>query len=103
MEPPQTESIDWAATLVEPAERALVMSLMRYPEVLANAADLGEPHQLSQYLRDLAHEFHSYYNAHQILVDDEAVRAARLRLITAVGQVIRNGLTVLGISAPERM
>jgi len=55
------------------------------------------------YLKDLAAEFHSYYNAERFLVDDERVRAARLALVSAVGQVLRNGLAVLGLSAPEQM
>jgi len=62
-----------------------------------------EPHALTQYLRDLAQEFHAYYNSNKILVDDGGVRTARLHLIAAVRQVLANGLALLGISAPESM
>jgi arginyl-tRNA synthetase len=61
------------------------------------------PHQAGFYLRELANHFHSYYNSHQILVEDAALRDARLNLISAVQQVLRNGLGLLGVSAPESM
>ena len=64
---------------------------------------LHEPHQLAHYLRELANEFHTYYNAHQFLVEDNSLRDARLTLIQAVRQIIGNGLTLLGVSAPETM
>ena len=66
------------------------------------ARDLA-PHQVTFYLKDLAQEFHSYYNAERFLVDDRRVRDARLALVVAAGQVLRNGLAVLGIAAPEQM
>ncbi len=89
--------------LTEAHELALLASLSRYPEIVESAASLHEPHQLSHYLRELANEFHTYYNAHQFLVERDNLRDARLNLIQAVGQVIRNGLSLLGVSAPESM
>jgi len=89
--------------LSESHEQALLVSLSRYPEVLEAAAINHEPHQVAHYLRDLANEFHTYYNAHQFLVDDADIRDARLTLNLAVKQVIKNGLELLGVSAPEAM
>jgi arginyl-tRNA synthetase len=89
--------------LTEAHEQALMTSLSRYPEVVESAALNEEPHQLTHYLRELANDFHTYYNAHQFLVEDEALRDARLKLILAGRQVLRNGLNLLGVSAPERM
>jgi len=89
--------------LIETHEQALIEKLARYPEILEKAALKYEPHLLIQYLRELANDFHTYYNAHQFLVDNDALRDARLNLIGAVRQIISNGLTLLGISAPEAM
>lgn len=89
--------------LVEPHEQALMRLLSRYPEVIEQAALKAEPHQLTQYLRELATEFHAYYNAHPFLVEDGRLRDARLKLILATRQVLRNGLGLLGVSAPESM
>lgn len=89
--------------LGESHEQALLTLMTRYPEVIQQAAGQCAPHTLAHYLRDLADAFHSYYNAHQFLVDDESLRNARLCLILAVRQVIFNGLSLLGVSAPERM
>ncbi len=89
--------------LTEVHEQALLQLLNRYPEMIESAASNHEPHQIAQYLRDLAAGFHTYYNAHTFLVDDEHLRDARLALITATRQVIRNGLTLLGVAAPESM
>ncbi len=89
--------------LHEQHEQSLLVSLSRYPEILETAALNHEPHQLAHYLRDLANEFHTYYNAHQFLVDETKLRDARLTLILAVKQVIKNGLQLLGVSAPEAM
>ncbi len=89
--------------LSEAHEQALLTRLARYPEALEAAALNHEPHQLAHFLRDLANEFHTYYNAHQFLVDDAALRDARLCLIRAVRQVLANGLNLLGVSAPESM
>ncbi|TFG82756.1 MAG: arginine--tRNA ligase [Chromatiales bacterium] len=89
--------------LSEPHEQALIISLSRYPETLEAAAINHEPHQLTHYLRELANDFHTYYNAHTFLVDDARVRNARLNLIEATRQVIANGLGLLGVSAPDTM
>ena len=89
--------------LVEPHEQALLASLSRFPEVIEAAATLRAPHALVHYLRDLANDFHTYYNAHQFLVDDADLRDARLTLIQGLRQVVRNGLGLLGVSAPEAM
>ena len=91
------------ARLTEPHELALIQRLARYPEVLEAAATAYEPHQVAYYLRELAYDFHTYYGAHTFLVDDTAVRDARLNLIVATRQVIANGLKLLGVSAPETM
>lgn len=89
--------------LTEPHEQALITRLGRYPELIEAAATQHEPHQLAHYLRELANDFHTYYNAHQFLVDDPDLRNARLALIAATRQVIANGLGLLGVSAPETM
>jgi arginyl-tRNA synthetase len=89
--------------LTEDHEIALLGALARYPEVLERAALLYEPHQVIHYLRDLAHEFHTYYNAHQFLVEDACIRDARLNLVCAVRQVLANGLGLLNINTPESM
>jgi arginyl-tRNA synthetase len=91
------------ARLAETHELALIQKLSRYPEVLEAAALAYEPHQLAHYLRELAYDFHTYYGAHTFLVDDAALRDARLNLIVATRQVIANGLGLLGVSAPEAM
>ena len=84
-------------------ERALLRRLADFPDEIALAAREFAPHQLTFYLKDLAQEFHSYYNAERFLVDDARVRHARLALIVATGQVLRNGLGILGIVAPNEM
>jgi arginyl-tRNA synthetase len=91
------------AKLTEEHEILLLGTLARYPEVLECAALQYEPHQLVHYLRVLAHEFHTYYNAHQFLVDDASIRDARLNLVCAVKQVLANGLGLLNINTPESM
>lgn len=91
------------AKLVEPHEKALIRRLTFFPELLEAAATALEPHQVAHYLRELAGDFHTYYNAHQFLVDDVDLRNARLNLVAATRQVIQNGLKLLGVSAPERM
>ena len=85
------------------AERDLVTALSKYPETVKQAAANFEPHQLANYLRDLASDYHAYYNGHKMLIEDEALRNARITLSMAVRQVIANGLTILGVSAPEQM
>ncbi|WP_029414334.1 arginine--tRNA ligase [Acidovorax radicis] len=83
--------------------QALMLQLAKYPEMLTAAADGEAPHDVTFYLRDLAASYHSYYDAERILVDDEAVKKARLALVAATAQVLHNGLAVLGVSAPARM
>jgi arginyl-tRNA synthetase len=91
------------ARLSEPHEKALIRRVTYYPELLEAAARALEPHQLAHYLRDLAGDFHTYYNAHTFIVDDVGLRNARLNLVAATRQVLENGLKLLGVSAPERM
>lgn len=89
--------------LTEEHEKALLRRLDRYPELVANAARDNEPHTVATYLRELAGDFHTWYNAHKMLVEEQDVRDARIALSEAVRQVIRNGLDLLGVSAPETM
>jgi len=84
-------------------EVALIKRLAHYPELLSSAAQALEPHQIAHYLRELAGDFHTYYNAHQFLVEDATLRNARLNLVLATKYVIANGLALLGVSAPEKM
>jgi len=84
-------------------EKTLLQRLIDYPQVIESAAEDLAPHLIAFYLKDLAADFHSYYNASRFLVEDEGVKLARLALIAAVAQVMRNGLTLLGVSAPEKM
>jgi arginyl-tRNA synthetase len=89
--------------LSTPREAALLRRLSEYPEVLVEAADEMAPHQLAFYLKDCAADLHSYYNAERVLVDDESLKRARLALLLATRQVLRNGLALLGVSAPDKM
>ena len=91
------------ARLDNERELALCARLTAFPEAVQNAASDYAPHQIAFYLKDLAGEFHSYYNAERMLVDDEGLKLARLALAAAVRQVIRNGLALLGVSAPDSM
>ncbi|HEU0199261.1 MAG TPA: arginine--tRNA ligase [Burkholderiaceae bacterium] len=91
------------APLAGPKELALLRRLAEYPEMLASAAEELAPHQVAFYLKDLAADFHGFYNAERVLVDDAGTRDARLALLAATRQVLRNGLGLLGVSAPERM
>jgi arginyl-tRNA synthetase len=91
------------APLASVQELALLHRLSEYPEAVENAARDLAPHGVAFYLRELATEFHSYYNSTRMLVEDEPVRLARLALATAVRQVLHNGLALLGVSAPEKM
>jgi arginyl-tRNA synthetase len=91
------------ALLTAPTEAALMLKLADYPQMLANAATSLSPHDVTFYLRDVAGLFHSYYGAERFLVDDAELTRARLALLVATRQVIRNALTVLGVAAPERM
>lgn len=99
----QTKALKDVSSLTEPHEIKLLANLARYPDVIENAAITYEPHQLAYYLKDLANDFHTYYNANQFIVEDNAIRNARLVLIEATKQVIKNGLALLGVSAPEVM
>ena len=89
--------------LGETQEVELLKQLARFPEIVSRAASNAEPQQVANYLRELAAEFHAYYNAHKVAVDDDTVRAARLALSEGVRQVLANGLDLLGVSAPEVM
>lgn len=89
--------------LTEHQEQELINLLSRYPEVIENAAKDCEPHQLAYYLRELATNLHSYYNAVPLLCEPEALRCARLCLIKGVKQVLANGMNILGVSTPEKM
>ena len=89
--------------LASETELALIKSLVKYPEVIQNAASSFEPHQVAYYLRDVATEFHSFYNKERILDCEPSLRSARLDLIDAVRQVLANGLDTLGVSTPESM
>jgi len=89
--------------LVETHEKALMTSLSRYAEIIELAANNRAPQHLVHYLRDLANELHSYYNAHQFIVDDDDLRNARLALINATRTVIASGLGIIGVSAPDTM
>ena len=89
--------------LAEPQEKSLMTSLSRYPEIVELAANNRAPQTLVHYLRDLANDFHTYYNAHAFITDDANLRDARLYLISATRNVIANGLGIIGVSAPESM
>jgi len=89
--------------LSSPYEEALLRRLADYPAEIASAARDFAPHQLTVYLKELAREFHSYYNAERFLVDDPVQKRARLALVVATGQVLKNGLAMLGLGAPEQM
>ena len=99
----QDIGIEHLHLLSEAAEEDCISLLARYSDLLHNAAITHEPHLLVNYLRDLAGNFHSYYNSHQFLVDHEPTRQARLTLVNAILQIMANGLELLGISAPETM
>ena len=91
------------AKLESEQETHLATELAKYPDIVARAALVYEPHQIAYYLKDLAHGLHSYYNANQFIVEDEITRQSRLTLISAVQQVLQNGLAIIGVSAPEKM
>ncbi|KAF3996898.1 arginine--tRNA ligase [Glaciimonas immobilis] len=89
--------------LSAPREASLMAKLAAYPDMLEHALEELGPHQVAFYLRDLAGELHSYYNAERVLVDDNQLKLARLALMVATRQVLRNGMALIGISAPNRM
>ncbi|MCE9633357.1 MAG: arginine--tRNA ligase [Methylophilales bacterium] len=91
------------APLTAEHELALMQRLAEFPELVETAAQELAPSNVANYLKELASDLHSYYNAQQFLVDDEKIRLARLALITATRQVIRSGLNLLGVNAPEKM
>ena len=89
--------------LDSPAAQSLMLILAKYPTMLTEAAKGFAPHDVTFYLRDLASSYHSYYDAERILVDDVPTKLARLALIAATAQVLKNGLAILGVSAPDKM
>jgi len=89
--------------LIAPTENALLARLAAFEETLETVITDLSPHHLCYYLRDLAGDFHSFYNAEKVLVDDPALRSARLGLLLATRTVLRRGLALLGVSAPQRM
>jgi len=91
------------SALTQDAEIDMIKLLYLFPEVVEGAALLREPHRLAYYLQDLAANFHQYYNKHRFLVEDEGLAKARLALVRAISTVIVNGLTLMGVSAPESM
>ncbi len=99
----EASGLEHLTLLVEPHELQLLGTMARYPDIILSAAHQYEPHLLTNYLRDLANDFHAYYNSHQFLVEDKALRDARLALITATRQILTNGLKLLGVSTPETM
>ena len=98
----QLKDVDLSA-LDSPQAQALMLLLAKYTDMLSHAASGFAPHDVAFYLRELAACYHSYYDAERILVDDEAVKLARLALVAATAQVLHNGLAVLGVSAPRKM
>ncbi len=89
--------------LIEPQELQLIKRVSAFPEIVQQCAVQRAPHSLVHYLRDLANDFHTYYSAHQFLIEDAALRDARVALALAAQVVIRNGLRLLGVSAPDTM
>ena len=96
-------SISDLLILTEDNERALLVLLSRYPEIVELASVNRAPQNIVHYLRGLSADFHSYYNAHKMLVDDEKLRNARISLALGIRQVLYNGLSLLGVNAPDRM
>jgi arginyl-tRNA synthetase len=101
-DPASLNSVD-LSPLDSPQAQALMLLLAKYPDMLSDAARDFAPHDVTFYLRELAASYHSYYDAERILVDDEAVKLARLALVKATAQVLHNGLSVLGVDAPQKM
>ncbi len=101
----ENEAEDEAAVamLKEPEEIRLIKTMARYPEVVRCSVEFMEPHRITFYLMDLAASFHAYYNKHRVLTDEPVLSRGRLYLVSAVKKVIRNGLTLLGVGAPEKM
>jgi arginyl-tRNA synthetase len=99
----KSDASESAGLLCQDEEIRMIKALARYPQVMETAGQNLEPHRIAFYLMDLAGLFHSFYNKHKVLTDDIALSSARLFLISAVQTVIKNGLVLLGISAPEQM
>lgn len=99
----QEKGINNLNLLTEPQELQLISTLGKYQTALTSAAVQHEPHILTNYLRDVATDFHGFYNAHPFLVDEEPLRQARLGLISATRQILVNGLKLIGVSTPEQM
>jgi arginyl-tRNA synthetase len=91
------------SSLEAPQAQTLMLQLAKYPEMLTAAAKDFAPHDVTFYLRELAANLHSYYDAERVLVDDETLKKARLALVAACAQVLHNGLAILGVSAPSKM
>jgi len=91
------------SSLLVPQAQTLMLQLAKYPEMLSAASESFAPHDVTFYLRELAANLHSYYDAERVLVDDEQLKKARLALVAACAQVLHNGLAVLGVSAPNKM
>jgi arginyl-tRNA synthetase len=89
--------------LLVPQAQTLMLQLAKYPDMLTSASETFAPHDVTFYLRELAANLHSYYDAERVLVDDEQLKHARLALVAACAQVLHNGLAVLGVSAPDKM
>jgi arginyl-tRNA synthetase len=89
--------------LTEAQEDALIKELDKYADTVKQAGEQRAPHMIANYLKDLAAAFHTFYNAHKVLVDEAKVRQARVALCIATKQVLRSGLDLLGVSAPESM
>ena len=98
-----SDGLQHLALLDQPEEQSLALALSKFPDVLSGATKRLEPHAVANYLRDVAAEFHSFYNAHKIIDDNAELTLARLSLATATRYVIANGLRILGVSAPEAM
>src|SRR6185503_13586214 len=95
--------LDKLDLLDEPTEQALIATLLRFPEEVETAAANCAPHSIVYYLRQVANPFHNYYNTEKWIVEETALRNARLALVLAARQVVRNGLALLGMPAPESM
>ena len=104
---PDWRRIDWRAAdlsrLTLPEELSLIKRLLQLPNLVAGAARALEPHRIAYWLGELAGAFHPYYKANRVIGDDAGLTLARLALCAAVGQVVANGLELLGVSAPESM
>ena len=99
---PTPGAID-ASKLIEPEEKELIAWLARSMDIIARSAETCEPHRLTDYLEKIAELLHSYYNKHQVVVEDETLAAARLALMLVTKRVLSNGLKILGVRAPEKM